>query len=84
MPYVYQLANKLAAIPIKYEKIGTPTASTNEAAFISTIKNVQVPHPSNVWLCRCFEFLKSRRKINFAAVCAYKLPAIRKLGIAIP
>lgn len=78
-----QLANKLAAIPIRYEKIGTATARTKAAAFMINIKMVQVPHPTTVWLCKCLELRNSLININFAAVCAYKLPAIRKFGMAI-
>ena len=69
MPYVYQLANSDAAIPIGYEKIGTPTAKTKESAFMTKIKKAYIPQPVNMWLWRCSELRNRRMEINFAAVC---------------
>ena len=81
---VYQLANRLAAIPTSSEKIGTPTAKTNAAPLSTMIKTVQTPHPMTVCSCRWVLLRKRRTKKSFAEVCAYNEPAMRKLGSAMP
>lgn len=62
--------------------MGTPTASTKAAPFISTTSSAHVPQPSTVWLYRWRELRKMRTKKSLLAVWAYRLPAMRKLGIA--
>lgn len=84
MPYVYQLANKLAAMDTRYAKMGTPTARTNAAPFARIIRMVHVVQPRTVCSCRWRVRRNKRMKNNFAAVCEYKEPAMRKFGRAMP
>ncbi len=84
IPYVYQLANRLAAMETRYAKIGTPTASTKAAPLARMIKIVHAVQPRAVCSCRWRVWRNMRMKKSFAAVWEYRLPAIRKLGSAMP
>lgn len=75
-PYVYQAAKSAAAIPMRYEKIGTAMARTMPTTTPRKHRDVHTVQPSTVCEWTCSECRKNRTKTSFAAVWTYIPPAL--------